>query len=378
MSTPSPLAKRALRHLADELPSIVPPSDRDANAAIEAIARELESLQARKRRRRVVALACAVAASIVIAVGAGRVLRGAHDSAVVSEVSGGVLVTRGNDGTTAVRGAVIEKGDRIVASAAGRATLVLRRGTELRASGGADLVVAEYSAAEVFDLRAGSIELEVAKLAVGERFIVRTNDAEVEVRGTRFHVDAGGEHCNGTTTRVKVTEGIVVVRHGGTETSVRANESWPAECPTAAAAPTPSMTTPAPMVESTNDPIAAAPRASARPKLAVALPLAAPANASSTAATAPIPSSELAEQNRLYADAMAAKRRGEPANALASLDRLLTSHPHGPLAESAAVERMRILAATDPSRASEAARAYLARYPNGHARDEAKKLAGDP
>src|SRR6185369_6553381 len=118
----------------------------------EVIARELEGLRARKRRLRFVAAAFAVAASIAVVVGSVRILRGAHDTAVVSEVSGGVLVTRGNDGTTVSRGVTIEKGDHIVASAAGSATLLLRRGTELHANAGADLVVADYAASEVFDL----------------------------------------------------------------------------------------------------------------------------------------------------------------------------------------------------------------------------------
>jgi outer membrane protein assembly factor BamD (BamD/ComL family) len=75
---------------------------------------------------------------------------------------------------------------------------------------------------------------------------------------------------------------------------------------------------------------------------------------------------------------MAAKRRGDVAAALASLDRVAAVHPRGPLVESAAVERMRLYATTDRGRASEAARTYLARYPNGYARDEARALLAAP
>jgi hypothetical protein len=86
--------------------------------------------------------------------------------------------------------------------------------------------------------------------------------------------------------------------------------------------------------------------------------------------------STLREQNRLFADAMAAKRRGDTASALASLDELVAKHPDGALSESAYAERMRVLASRDPAAAAAAAREYVARYPAGHAHDEALALTG--
>jgi hypothetical protein len=71
---------------------------------------------------------------------------------------------------------------------------------------------------------------------------------------------------------------------------------------------------------------------------------------------------------------MACKRRGDVAGSLAALDGLIAAYPRGTLAESAQVEKMRVLASADRRRAADAARAYLARYPNGYARDEARAL----
>ncbi len=359
MTSRDSLARLALRELADAPPEIEPPSPGDAEDAVAAIARELAAVRARRRRRGAVLASIAVAAAAAaIAVGVGSFAKNPGDVAKVETVSGGVVVMRGEDGVKLGPGATVAKGDRVVASAAASATLRLPKGTELRALAGADVLVVDQGRDEIFELRAGSVQLHVAKLVSGDRFIVRTSDSEVEVRGTQFRVDVGPP-CEGTTTRVVVTEGTVVVRHGGAETHVTANQSWPSHCETQAAAPT------APASALAVDPPPAV--TSARPIVQ---------------ATAPkrtnVASSDLAEQNRIFADAMAAKRRGDAPAALAALDRLASAYPQGPLAESAAVERMRILAASEPARGAEAARAYLSRYPDGYARAEAQHLLGAP
>jgi outer membrane protein assembly factor BamD (BamD/ComL family) len=93
---------------------------------------------------------------------------------------------------------------------------------------------------------------------------------------------------------------------------------------------------------------------------------------------AALPTSALGEQNALFSTAVAARRRGERRAALAALDRLVATYPEGPLAESAAAERFRVLQAVDMERARAAARDYVARYPSGFARDEAEAvLAAD-
>jgi hypothetical protein len=84
---------------------------------------------------------------------------------------------------------------------------------------------------------------------------------------------------------------------------------------------------------------------------------------------------ELAEQNRLFARAMTARRRGDAAEALRALDEFIRTYPEAPLAQDARVEQFRSLVEVgDLVAASGAARTYLDRYPNGFAQDEARAL----
>ncbi|MGH7270505.1 MAG: hypothetical protein ACREJ3_08740, partial [Polyangiaceae bacterium] len=76
----------------------------------------------------------------------------------------------------------------------------------------------------------------------------------------------------------------------------------------------------------------------------------------------------------LFAEAVAAKHRKNTRDALAGFARLLDTYPESPLAESATVERMRLLRAASPESAERVARAYLDRYPSGFARLEAEEI----
>jgi hypothetical protein len=176
-------------------------------------------------------------------------------------------------------------------------------------------------------------------------------DTEVEVRGTRFHVevvDPAHTACaGGVVTRVAVSEGVVVVRHGGVEASVAAGDVWPKGCATA---------------------IAIAPEAGAGSGATH------PARIARSPVEAPARASDLAGQNDLFAQGKAAWRRGDGSGALAAYDHLLARYPGGQLAEYAWVERMRVMRSIAPDRAPASAREYLARYPAGFARPEAEAL----
>jgi TolA-binding protein len=129
----------------------------------------------------------------------------------------------------------------------------------------------------------------------------------------------------------------VVVRHGGVEKRVAAGDQWPT--------------------------CAASAEASA------------PAQAASVAPTsAQSMASTLGEQNDLFAEGILANHRGDAQGAIAAFDRFLVAYPASPLAQSAAVERMRILRAAASARSLAAARQYLARYPNGFATAEAEAI----
>jgi hypothetical protein len=101
-----------------------------------------------------------------------------------------------------------------------------------------------------------------------------------------------------------------------------------------------------------------------------------PVDAAPAGPLAPV---DLANQNRLFAEAMTARRRGEASEALRALDDFLRRYPQSPLAQDAHVERFRTLAETgDRLAAAGAARAYLLLYPRGFAREEATALAPEP
>jgi len=85
-------------------------------------------------------------------------------------------------------------------------------------------------------------------------------------------------------------------------------------------------------------------------------------------------SSDLAVENDLFDKAMLAKRDGDMRGAVGYFDRLLSRYPDCPFAESAAAERLKLLAGYDHARAESAAREYLRRYPNGFARSDAEAV----
>lgn len=85
-------------------------------------------------------------------------------------------------------------------------------------------------------------------------------------------------------------------------------------------------------------------------------------------------STTLAEQNELLTRAVQARRAGRSHEALELYTQLLRRYPHGPLAETALAERMKLLSALDPKAASAAAREYLKRFPQGPAAGRARKL----
>lgn len=128
---------------------------------------------------------------------------------------------------------------------------------------------------------------------------------------------------------------------------------------------------PVPVPETTAVPVVASTAATAvKPKQEVA--------SAETPKMAPpaLAASDLAAQNAILSRAAAAKRRGDRAGALTAYDELLARYPGGAQAETAEVERMRVLASMDPSRAKTAAEEYLKRHPSGFAGEEARRLAG--
>jgi ferric-dicitrate binding protein FerR (iron transport regulator) len=332
-----------------------PPSAEARAEAIVAIERAIER-GSRRRRTLVWSGALLAAATVAIAIGAPRyVAHVAHGEASASAdpgpppraspivaypLGGGASVWLGAAGGPLAEGGRLGAGSRVETRPNGRAALAFASGTSAMLGESADLTVDGDEATQVLRLAAGSVDLHVAKVSADHRFLVATPDAEVEVRGTKFRVTIGppDPSCSeDAVTHLVVTEGAVVVRHAGVEKRVAAGEQWPGDCiaPVEISAPAPPSVAPA-----------------------------APASVVSS----------LGEQNDLFAEAILAKHRGESQTALTTFDRFLTAYPASPLAQSAAVERMRLLRAAQSPRAVGAARQYLARYPSGFASAEAEAL----
>jgi ferric-dicitrate binding protein FerR (iron transport regulator) len=363
------LASRALAK-ADREPAPVP-SPLTRARAIGAIERAIAQRARAKRRARWLGV-LAVAASAAAVIGGAARYTHPRERVIVSgppqdtsrpgapgsirllglgqPLAGAARVVLAGVSTPVSDDGEVPAGGRVVETKTARVLLAFSTGTSGVLEDGGDVTLDSLGTFEQLRLDAGSIDLHVTKRSPDQRFVVKTADSEVEVRGTQFRVWVASPDpsCGaGTTTRVSVSEGVVAVRHGGTEARVAAGEAWPSGCAAALTA------------------IPDAPAPSSGPSAST------PAAAAST--------SVLAAQNDLFAQAIAARRRGDAANALSILDRLLARYPRGPLTESATVERMRLLRASDPERAASAARTYLARYPAGFAHAEADAiLAGSP
>jgi hypothetical protein len=318
----------------------------DRAATLREIQRALHSRARRRVTRWVAAGAGALAAAAAVAIvvgwrgvdlrraGEGSAAISAPPAAATPSAGMAVAAVEGSgasieiDGTEspAVARAELRPGATVHAPPAGHVMLALDTGTRLRVADGRTRVV-ELGTMQRFELQSGSLEAAVAKLQPGHRFVVATPDAEVEVKGTRFEltVDGSGVRCDrDVRTRLVVQEGVVAVRHGGREVRVAAGSEWPTCAPAAAA---------------TEAHAGGAHRTHANS--------ARPAPVESAPAEAAVDPSTLAEQNDLFAAALAARQRGKRAEAIRWLDRLLARYPAGQLAESARLERGRLLEAGD-------------------------------
>ncbi len=327
--------------------------------------------------------------------GAGTALFVLHspDQRGAGAITGAVMLNVGTAPMPVAEGMPLPQGARLVAPPVGEVDMGSARGTKMALEGGGELAIREASAIQRYELKAGAIRARVAKLVTGERFIIATSDAEVEVHGTAFRVavvPADPACGGGTITRVSVTEGVVSVRRGDAEVRIMPGQVWPESCAdltttTAAAA---GATAPSVAARShgrggmaraaLRGPVGAAPGSEPAADSASEAPPASASEVSAPIATATFTKSELAAQNDMFASAVHAKRRGQGSQAVRIFERLAREYPNGPLAESAVVQRMKLLVAIDSVAARRAANEYLARYPGGFARIEARHIIDLP
>ena len=366
----APHYARQLREALSDLELSSPTQPTTLEARSESIARIEAALLANARRRRAsgakaFVVVAAVAAVLGIVVGVRRLPRarvaafpppqstGTPTQVVARPVGDGSSVVVSTSQSPLETARVLSGGSRVVTRPGGRALLDFSTGTNVLLGEGTDATVDAEGATQIVRVDRGTIDLRVAKLATDQRFLVQTPDAQVEVRGTQFRVSVvdGDPLCGaGTRTRVSVSEGVVVVRAGAEEIRLAPGQQWPGGCNRTSGG-----------AGSREEPaVPDAPRSRI------------PAS-SSQAPNTP----KLSEQNELFGRAVDAKRRGDDAAAVAAFERLITKYPNGPLAESAALERIRLLRATAPALAAVAARQYLARYPEGSNRAEAQAILAE-
>lgn len=333
------------------------------------------ALRARRRRRILVTWAVpALAASIAVGgvvLGWSSLARRSHRAAAPAPGVRALVflgaAARGGSSPDPTR--ELAGGDQIFAPHTAAIAIGDAGGTQLTLEPGGNLTVLDAGAHRRFALRRGAVRVRVRKLIAGERFIIETADSEIEVHGTEFRVELGAPSlvpCAGPgpsdsiVTRVTVSEGVVTVKWSGEQQRLLPGDEWPPRCPPAAVWSPPAARTPAP-VRSASRPVSARAVAAHRP----------PAPRSIE------PASVLEAQNDLFLSAVRARRNGRAAQALALLNRYIGEYPQGSLFESALAQKMRLLTATaDVPGATAAARQYLARFPDGFAREEARTLTG--
>jgi hypothetical protein len=254
--------------------------------------------------------------------------------AIAAVQGSGASIEIGGTETPAVPRAELRPGATVHAPRAGQVVLALDTGTRLRVGADGRTRIVELGTMQRFALESGSLEASVAKLQPGHRFVVATPDAEVEVKGTRFELTVDGDStpCEpDVRTRLVVQEGVVAVRHGGSEVRVAAGSVWPTCVPP-----------PAPAAPEVHAAAMHRTRAHGAGHGTIVDPAPAPA------AVAVDPST-LAEQNDIFAAALAARQRGNRAEAIRWLDRLIARYPVGQLGDSARAERRRLIEGPGPA-----------------------------
>lgn len=328
------------------------PSPKRRESVLDAMVQAAGGAPARRSKR---PLALALAAALAAALVASAVLVRSSRAPVVAttkpsiasahRLSGEVIVLDARGVSAApsagAAGAPLGAGDRIATLDAGRATVHLAEIAAATLSPDSELVIG--ATPTECGVRVGTVAFDVAALGAGT-FVVHTPEADVTVHGTSFRVSVRrGDGDAPPQTEVTVSSGVVVVHpRVGDDARLIAGDRWPAA---PAAAPTA-------IASSTTDPPRRGTQAGA-------------------------PASDLAEQNRLLAEANAAGKRGDPAAEARALDSFVQRFPKSPGAHDAVAARMRAAVRSgDTSAARAAAQRYLSLFPDGPLRDEALAARG--
>ncbi len=327
----------------------------------------------------------ALAATVILSIGLGWIVRDQvqpvateqQESATLVVADGQLSLVR-EGGTVQLVGPArssLRMLDLVQASAGTTAHLLSQRGAviEVSPSTRVRFVPVEDGpvGAERIELLSGRVDIEVPEGGAKAAFSVLTHDALVLVHGTRFSVAVTPAAADGAeVTSVTVSRGQVLVRQGSRETSLSAGGAWSSAMPPEEAAATAAEAEDDSLVSPLAE--AAAPSAMGVPEALHRLP--ATARGNTQAPPAESRTTTLADENRLFAAAMAAKRAGRDADTVRYLDEILAHFPQSSLVPNVRVERFRALQRLgNGTAAAQTARDYLRESPSGFAEEEARR-----
>ena len=222
-------------------------------------------------------------------------------------------------------------------------------------------------------LELGLIRVRVPKLPRGHSFAIQTPNALVSVHGTAFSVEVTKSgQSDVPRTKVAVTEGVVTVLHGDLEVLLDAGAEW-----TSSVANAPTARSERSSADPTRgSPASLGPRSTPRASREGSRAGLVVVDAGGYGLEGKPGTTDLANQNQLFSDAMHARDLGDRARAAALLDELVRRYPASPLTQDAYVARFRMLSQSgDHLGAARAARSYLDLYAGGFAAEEARAVA---
>ncbi len=358
-----------LRRLGSQVVPVEDPErvEQRREQVVAALSRSIRASADRKRRalRTRLIWGLGIAASLALGIGlAARVRQRAIDASAalstVADVTGVVVVTEGGESR------VLPHDSKFALTSLGEIETAPEAQAEIRSqksivhlAPATKLTVPRTTPVEErYRLAVGRVDISVDKDSrITRSVVVETPDAEVVVHGTVFAVGVASRSKH-TVTEVSVTRGSVwVLQHGVQVALLGAGQHWSSDGETASASSVP--VAPAAAVTADGD-VAASHRETA----SRALP---------RATTADTKASTLAEQSRMFQEAIDARNRGDDARAADLFTRLLSRYPNYEEAEVQLFRAQKRLGRMTSAAAE--ARRYLALHPQGFAHDEARDLA---
>jgi len=368
-----------LRRLGSQVVPVEDPErvEQRRTQVVAALARSIRGTADRKRRgmRTRLIWSLGIAATLALGIGiAAQVRQRSSDASAVfstvSEVTGAVVVTENGDSRVLSRDSesALRSLGEIETAPEARATIRSQKSVVQLASATKLTVPRSNAVEERYRLAVGRVDISVDKDSrIRRNVVVETPNAEVVVHGTVFAVGVASRNQR-TVTDVSVSRGSVwVLQHGVQVALLGAGEHWSSDSGPAGPSLVGTVSPPvAPPV--TADTASAPHEATPHETMRRRLPL-----ASARAAAAEAKASSLAEQSRMFQEAIDARNRGEDARAAELFARLLTRYPSYEEAEVQLFRAQKRLGRTTAAAAE--ARRYLAQHPQGFARDEARDLA---